>query len=411
MLEPHHRHNVAAFLLDTAAVGGLTVVPLFVVTELGGGATMSGVIAGLQGALYTTVSLVSARFVSRAPKGVAWVAAGVPGFALLFCLAPLTRNPYAYGAASATGFGCLALVWPALWTWVGSDRDPKTRARRIGQYNLSWSAGVAAGPLLAGWLYGFDYRLAFLCVFVLAACALCIELTVRHDRTGLAVTDCPGPQGPEDYDRVNDSFLYSAWLANAFGWVMVGVSRSVYVKRVEELVESGRLALFFEQPGDGDFPLSLTGAFTWLVFLTCFSRAVVFLLMGRHLFWRGRFSIVAMLQFVAAGASWVLAHTAGFAVMMGCFLLIGCANGACFVASIEYSLANVNRRHRRAAINEATVGGGIFIGGTILGLLAGQFGVTWPFRWMPALAFAALAAELALLAYGRRTTQRPSHQP
>ena len=393
---------MAAFLLDSAAVSGLTVVPLFVVTQLRGGAGMSGAIGGLHGAAYTVVSLICARLMSQAPKGVHSVAGGILGFACLFCLAPLTWNPYLYGAVSSLGFGCVALVWPAMWAWIGSDPDPERRSRSIGLYNISWSAGVAIGPLLAGWLYAIDYRLAFFAIFILALSALLIELTVPHRKRSAVASEGTVMPQPAPYDRESEVRLHAAWLANFFGWTMFGAARSVYVKRLDILVDTDAVALLFGPLGDNAFPLTFAAAFTYLIFAASFARAAVFLLMGRFTFWRYWFTPFAAAQVLAACGLWWLAHTHSFVVMAGCFLLMGAVNGACFVASIEYSLANIGQKRGRAAAHEATVGGGNFVGAMGCGLLAVRLGVVWPFIYMPVFALIAVVAQWLLIVWRRR---------
>ncbi|MDQ1255832.1 MAG: transporter, partial [Candidatus Hydrogenedentes bacterium] len=82
-----------AFLMDCALMAGFTIVPFFVMRQLGGGERMVGLIAGLQSIAYAAVSLLSAPFVKHAKNGLNWALLGMAGFGVLFSIAPLIREP------------------------------------------------------------------------------------------------------------------------------------------------------------------------------------------------------------------------------------------------------------------------------------------------------------------------------
>lgn len=412
MIGSHRRHYLTAFLLDFAAAGGLTAVPLFVITQLGGGARMSGVIGGTQAVAYALVSLlISAPFATHARSGRGWVMVGIPAFAVLFCLSPLIRNAYLYGAVSAVGVGCLALVWPAIWASIGAHSSPKVRARRIGYYNVSWSAGAVLGPLLVAPLYDVDYRLPFVCVFAVACSALLVEWMA--DRGDLPATAPSGPRSEMDVrsDRASDVYLYSAWCASFLVWLYVGAAQSVYVKHLEELIGAARLSVFLESSAGHVPALGFAALFACLTFTMSLSRAAVFLFMGRFHFWQHRFSVSVALQVAAAGTFWVLSVTHSLAILTLCFAILGAASGGCFAASVNYSLANPLYRRRRAALNEATVGAGVFIGAMGFGLLAGRFGIIVPFRYAPLAVVPAVLCQYLLLRYGARRARIHSQEP
>jgi len=390
---------LTAFLLDCAAMAGFTVVPFFVLRQLGGGARMVGTICAAQAISYALGSLVSSRFVGRAKNGLNWARVGILGFAFLFGLAPLLRSPYLYGVVSTAGTGCMALVWPALWSWLGAEPDVKLRTRRISNYNVCWSMGLSIGPLFSGPLYTVDYRLPFLCVFAITLIAWTLVMFLPHEKTHFM----PAPGGLDEaraaHDEASEAHLYYAWFANMLGWILVGACRSVFAKRVDELVADGRLVVVAEDLLSGVTFAKAAIAFSWLVFTINFSRLVLFFLMGRTHRWHYRFWFIVVFQIAAAVAMWRLGITRSFAVMVLCCFFVGVNSGVGFFAAVFYSLSNPARKHQRAAINESMVGGGSFLGSMGFGILAGWYGVTMPFRWCPVIVALGIIIQWGLLRY------------
>jgi MFS family permease len=176
---------------------------------------------------------------------------------------------------------------------------------------------------------------------------------------------------------------------------------------VDELVDSAQLVWLWESVSSGGFLSQAAIAFSWLSFMLNASRAVVFLLMGWTKRWQQVFAVVVASQLVAGAAFWVLGNTRSFLVMLLCCALAGLNGGVCFFASVFYSLADPMRKHQRAAINEAMVGVGGFIGSMGFGMLAGPFGVTMPFRWTPILILFSVVVQILLFRYGLRRNRGP----
>jgi len=405
MLKAHHRMYVCAFLLDCALMAGFTVVPFYIMRQLGGGARMVGTIAAIQSIAYALVSLVSSRYVTRAKNGLHWALAGVAGYAVLFCVAPLTGSPYPFALLSMAGVGCMGLVWPALWAWLGAEPDLKVRTRRISYYNVCWGAGLSLGPWVGQPLYHVDYRLPFLAVFVLAVVVWGLVASLPHEKRHYAPADTHTAEqhaAQGIYDRASERHLYSAWLANFVGWMLVGACRSVFATRIEELAGAGQLFLL----GDGRFGLAplrdAVFCFACIVFTINFSRVLVFLVLGRTQRWHHQFGFLATFQVGAAVAVLVLGMTQSFALMVLACAVVGMNCGMAFFAAVAYSLSNPARKHQRAAVNEAMVGGGGFLGSMGFGLLAGWYGTAMPFCWSPIVILLAIAAQWGLLGHGRR---------
>jgi MFS family permease len=396
---PVYRIYLAAFLLDGALMVGITALPFFVYHHLGGSTTHTGAIGSAQALVYAGFCLGSSLVVARIRNGMALAVAGAAIFATLFSFSHFSGNLVLYSIGVSVANLGMALVWPALHSWLGAERNTRLRTRRMGAFNIAWSMGLAVGPLLGGALYEIDYRLPFIAVFAMGAVSALLLWTVPPETPHV-----PEPETPEvdRHERASlERLILSAWVANGLGWALVIVTRMVFPKRVDELVDANALRILFES----DPPLLLTyGAarlYSVPAFLLSFASCAVFVLMGRTHWWHGRFWVLAVLQVLAAGSIWVLGATHSYAVMLGCFALVGINCGACFFASTFYCTADPAQKHRRLAVNEGIVGLGGFVAPLGFGWLADTRGMAASFQWAPALVGALLLAQAGLLLWAR----------
>lgn len=79
--------------------------------------------------------------------------------------------------------------------------------------------------------------------------------------------------------------------------------------------------------------------------------------------------------------------------MAVCFIAVGANFGICFYISLYYSLAQFEKKHSRAAVNEGVLGVGGFAGGMGLGYAAEKVGVATAFAWIPLGIMVAIALE------------------
>jgi MFS family permease len=405
MFQPHRRHYLAAFMQDFALTSAFSIIPFYIYEHLGGGAPMSGGIAALQSISYGASCLLVAGYFVQSRFGLQWAGAGTFLFGLFMVLAPMIRHPLWFGAMTVIAVMAQSTFWPMMQSWLGGERNIHARARRMGYYNLSWSLGLATGPLFAGPLYDYDYRLAFVMVLVTAWIAALLVATLPHEDIYFPVA--PGSAEPATImDWKGEGQLYATWVASFTGWAMVGVTRSVFTKRIDELVLADKLMLLWESAGGGVLTLQAATQYSWLAFSLYFTRAGISLVMGHVHGWRHRFWILVAGQWVAAGAFWVMGTTHSLVLMAAACGVVGLNGGISFFASLEYSVANRFNKGRRASIHESMTGLGSALGSITFGYLAGAYGAGWPFRAMPLLIVLPLTLQFILLVYGRRRAQR-----
>ncbi|MBP8128438.1 MAG: MFS transporter [Candidatus Hydrogenedentes bacterium] len=406
MFTPLRRMYLVGFVLDFAIMAGITGTPFFLYDVLHGDERMSGYIGGLQMAAYAFACIAVSGIVSRVRNGLWYAMGGIAVFSLVYAPFPLTRSPIVCGALTVVAFGALAFVWPALHSWVGAEPNPAKRARQLGWFNVAWSFGFAVSPMLAGPLYDLDFRLPFLVLLLLGSVCFALLLSLPHER------DLFGPghdQVSEEraaHDRASEVYLYAAWFATFVVNVLVGVLRTVYPKRIQDLLGSGELCMAAGWPLPGFLHAAPATTYALLASALSLLTAAAFMLLGRSRCWRHDFRLVIWLQAGCAGAFWLLGRTSSLLLMAPCFAVVGAALGVAFFSSVYYSVTDAAHKHRRATINEAAVGMGGFAGSVVFGYVIGRSGnLALPFLCTPLFIAAALFLQRLLIAHGRRRVE------
>lgn len=408
MLRPHQRVYLTAFLLDAAVMVVFATTPFFVFNQIGGDEAMAGVVGAIQMAAYALSCLVSARFMPRVRNGLRWALLGVSLFILFPCLMPLYPRFIVCSALSLFSFVALGLVWPALHSWIGAEPDTALRVRHMAWFNIAAGFGFALSPLLGGPLYDRDYRLPFVALACLGAMIVVLIRSLPHEKEHFctATGEQSNDRELQEEDTENRTSLLAAWCAVFVANVLVGATRSVYPKRVMNLLDSGELRFFLE-----DSPMALmthapATTFSWLVSTLWIATVLCFLIMGRTRRWRRQTHLLLSLQVLAGGAAWALGYVQNLSMMVVCFAIIGVNFGVSFFVAMFYSLADPAHKHRRAAITEGVLGAGCFAGSIAFGYLAGSFGVTVPFLYAPVFVGAGFVLQLLLLRRGRWRPER-----
>ncbi len=410
MFNPHARLYMAGFILDFAIMTAITVIPFYVYNQLGGTEMMSGLFGGFQSVCYATTCLVSSRFVGRTQHGLRWAYFGLTIFLVLMPLMLLSRNPWVAGGISVVAWGGMAFVWPAFYSWFGADPDAARRQKSLGWFNIAWSAGFTISPLFAGPLYDHAYWLPFVVVFAGTGVALLLVISLPRERDYFGAPAHEDPESESAIDWKSETFLYAAWMATLVANLILGVMRSVYPKRVNDLVASGGLRIFFESHPAAFLTVDAATKYSWLAFGCSLCTALIFLYFGHSTVWRHKLGWLIGIQVAAGTAFWALATTTSLAVMLLAFALAGAALGVGFFSSVYYSVANPRLKHRRAAINEAGVGVGGFLGSVVFGYLANRHGMAFPFQWSPPFIIAAILLQFWLVRHGARRAARMQQQ-
>ena len=160
------------------------------------GADLAGLQWVISGYALTLASLIllggslGDRFGRR--RAFVW---GVAGFGIASVLSALSPNIATLVAARALQGVAAALLTPGSLAILQSSFMPADRMRAIGTWTGALSIAAASGPLIGGWLVGYNWRWAFWVNVPL--CAVVILLAVRYvpesrNPHASKTTDAPG---------------------------------------------------------------------------------------------------------------------------------------------------------------------------------------------------------------------------
>lgn len=403
---PHIRICLAAFILDAALMVMLTAMPFYVYDHWDGTVGAPAVIGAAQSILYAIVCISISRWMNRNRRSMRIAGIGAFYYCVGSAAAVLWPGILGFGATSILAIIGMSIVWPSFHGWMGANPDLQLRARGMGRFNVAWSSGLAVGPLIGGFLYDLHPYAPFIALVVMGTA--CLSLLWGMPQEEAYYTTLADEKTPEwgEHALRSERFLMSAWIANGMAWALVGITRLIFTKRVDDLVASDSLRLLAEATPPAFLTHNPASLYAIIAFLLAATSAVVFGCMGKTRHWQHRFRYLAGLQVGSAAAFWVLGYTNSFAVMSLAFMIIGALSGAAFFTSSYYSMANFALRRQRSSINEFFVGVGSFIGPLGVGLIAERYGVNVPLTYMPVAIGLGLMLQFYLIRGGKRLEPR-----
>jgi len=349
---PLPRFYASAFCMDGAFFLILAATP-FKVLDLGGGPVALGSVPAIGSVIYIAFTLLSGRWSDRLGR----TGLCLTGNAMLILFTALAYRCESVALLLALvplmGIG-KALYWPVVEASVADLSGPARLTHNIGRFNVSWSAGKAAGFLLSGLLLAhYGFRTTFLAGTVVVILAflflpkgkLTPPLSVEPEEpiAGRLAVAVPAAK--------RRAFRNMGWLANlaANGVAAVLVSQ---------------LPAWFVHRGWSE---NRFGLFLALVFLTqtfCF-----LLLAGRVRFIYSARRLLSP-QVVAGIPLVILPWLPSWGWYCAFALLLGISFGVSYASSIYYSLHTERGKGMNAGIHEALVGAGGFLPPLMAGLLA-----------------------------------------
>ena len=207
----------------------------------------------------------------------------------------------------------------------------------------------------------------------------------------------------DEHARKSERVLVASWIANGVAWALVGITRLVFTKRIDNLVQAGELRLFAEAVAPEYLTANAASIYSVIAFLLAATSALVFGWMGLTQGWHHRFRYIAGLQIASAGAFWLLGNTNSLGLMSLAFMIIGALSGAAFFSSSYYSMSNFAKRRQRASFNEFSVGIGSFVGPLAVGYLAAKHGLSTPFLYIPIAIIFGLGFQVYLIRRNRKS--------
>ncbi len=368
---PGQRLVGAAFVMDIASGCAMLAVQ-FAGVALGAGPSVLGLLGAVGGATYTVLCLCSGVVADRfGPWRTTRLAAALM-IVVWLAMAVAGRIGLLLGLAVASG-ATMALFWPSLMVWVANLSSGQARelGRALGLFNISWSAGLLVGVVVAGALWDWVGRGSFYCS---VAAGLLILILLQLTPGGVSQGGERTPDKP--------AALPHPQLGRRLRIVaQVGVFASVFC--------TAMVRALFPKVGEAlGYSSALVG---WAAGMPYLSAMAIFALARTTTRWQYcSWKLWLAVPTGAVGMVLATSAQAPWQFLLG-FSLVGFCVGISYLSSQFYGLHQPE--HRRGASMrhlEAAGGAGAVAGPLLGGLVADYTG------WLPA-AFA-LAAGVMVIA-------------
>ena len=359
--------HLAAFFMSF--YGGIYIVSLpFVVSFVGGTDKDLGLCASLGFVSYLigciTTGLLLDRFNPRrlAQLGSLGVSVSVAALLVIVFLKLCSRNlPYpVILVIMASAFAGLltSLYWPPIMGWLSIGHEGRDLNRRLGVYNISWSAGLAVSPFLGGILIQSSL-LASLFVAMMFAVLAFVAITLAHP---------PGVQGVQrnNSNNAQTSLNLTGSFLPGFRW-MAGIALATVFTCVG--LTKTQLALLFTM--ELGFSKSHFGAVTAVIWLV---NCLVFFAASRTHLWHYKILPLILAQLAVLGSMLVIIKSS---LIVSFFLaagLMGFGQAFAYVSHQFYAASQSRKRSGSMAVHEILLSAGQIMGFLAGGYLADSFG-------------------------------------
>ena len=345
---------LTAFLIDVGVIAVGLCIPLLAI-QLGADYKDLGLI----GAAGSLSYCLSCYFLGHFSDRIGYrrtVIGGTIALFIIILMFPLMNGVGGLISLSAMLGLATSHCWPPMQAWLGEGKGHRTLRFSIAVYNVSWSLGILAGPVLGGQLFTVNAILPFYASAGFVGLAVLIVLTTGNRKSHSAPEDPRPPQTEPAFSYI----LPIAWLANFAAFFSHSSVRQLFPKLATDLDIS---------------PVSLGN----LMALIGVSQAVAFVALAVISGWQSRPALLFGAQFISIASLAILTAGKSTFVFAIALLGLGLAAGVTFSFAIFHTLNSKSPLGKRAGTNEAIVGSGFMLGPLLGGYAAEQFGSRSPY--------------------------------
>ena len=374
-------------VLNSAAytIIGLGLV-FYMRDRLAAGAAAIGLASATFNALYFVGCFVLRPVGLRMVPRYSLVVSSIVSVVLLLMLlkaASISTVILLYGAVGFT----LALFWPPIMGWLSTALDGRELNRRISHFNLSWSAGVIVGPLVAGFLAQWRLEAPLITgtvligvvgVAVLFASIFLSEIRADTHRDRRAV--------PADAQDTSTPLRYPAWIGLVSSYVVLGALMVIVPLHARDKIglAEGAVGILFLSRG--------------------LAASIGFWLLGVWAGWHGRPALLVVAQLAMFPLLIALTGAGSLLTYAISLPLVGLAVAANYTFSVYYGAAGARDRTFRMAIHEALLTVGSVFGALMGGRLYEAYGAR--FAYLGAMIVVAVAVVLQLVIIAKAARSR-----
>lgn len=373
---------LASFVVALATTGFIFAVPFYVLEKIKR-ADAVGLVVATWTMGYIVSCLLSQQFARRVSPRVL-VSGSTAGVGLFMLLFRFTADvPQMCLAAAGYGLS-LGFFWAPLMGWLSGEAEGVSLSRRLGLFNISWSAAVVIAPLITSHLVKQSIELPFVATMGVMVVGCLVAATTRHASGGPRTFPVEMPAEPDEPPGAARQMASAEEEPAVLQPVKMRYIR--YLGWFGAMVAYMAIAVFrFQMP-------HLTKAigmdevtFGWVTMSLSLAITVGFFVLARWTGWHGKARWIFLPQIVLAGVAVLMARSTTAWTLMPLMLAAGFCAAFLYANSVFYGSLGAPPavRTRRMATHEVCLNIGVIVGSYFGNLLSEHLG---PSRVYPYLA-------------------------
>ena len=357
LFAPAKRLVFASFLIDVGAACAMLALQ-FRGKELGASPLVLGILGTAIFTIYVPMSLLAGHLSDRWGRRCITIVASAICMVAWFGMAASTNVLQLLVLALSYGSG-LGLLWAPVEAWLAdlSGGSARLLNRHLGLFNIAWTGGLMAGPLVAGIAWESWHVMTFAAAGTVAL--VCVLIAVSTPTAPPADTHIAPPAHVDR--RLVWAFLLVSW-CGVFGLSFCrGLLGTAFPNLAKTIGYSERMIGF-------------------LAFVLAGGQGLTFFITRMTTGWQFRRWPLGVSMVTVIGAMVLSGVTGNPWVFAATFTIIGGGLGVVYMAGITYAMmSEPERRGQRAGLHEAIMGAGMVMGPFFGGLAAQYVNLQAPF--------------------------------
>lgn len=233
-----------------------------------------------------------------------------------------------------------------------------------GLYILSWTLGLASGPVITGFIFNINLKIGYIIVVIMSVVMFILYYASKHIDFEKS-SKIKESLKTKDINIVSTSRykVYIGWLTFFIGALLLNTLRFMFV-------DYGiRINLAKSHIG------ILVGVLTAFIGIGAIISAFKFFKLER----KRIFSLVAILGAISLV---LISYTRSFYIFLIIFIILGVVTGFAYYCGVYYSMSNYENAGSNVAINESLSGIAGLLGPFAVGFLASRFGYAYGFLFL-----------------------------